>query len=1074
MTLVELKAECRKIGVAPDLPPTKAALVRQLSEVLLWGELPLSALRDLCKDRGLPIRGDQRRADLVSLLRENSWTARGVPIQRLADETVAQKLLDQAELLAAKGIGELQAECRRKEVPFDVFGEQVVLVACLTDLLVWEEMSTDSLQLEYEQRYKWWPRAEVSGDSSQERPPLLRRLVEARLVEAWKQAGMDKRITTFQATEAILREIRRFHGLSKKSLQEESLRRGLPAEVDLDRLSLLERLTMPLVWEQLTLQELRKDCQLRDVSFTALRSRVELEQKRELVERLFSAVCKAAWAAKGLPVKRLASMAAAARVVGRTAQLAEMSFPELQAAYRALGLAPEAGEPPGARRDLLQLLECVALWQELPLKELQKDCRELEVSTSSLTNVRLSEAEHRVELLQRLCLGVQLKVWSAQGIPVKRLESMQAAVCVVQRVQQLRTMDEASLRKEYACLGLPEDAGQKPAKQELMDRLQQVARWQQLPLRELQRECKDSDISTGGVSAKLNDEDQKSAFVERLVLAKFADLWVARSVPIKRLCGISAAAKLARELARLQATKEDALQLEYSNLGLPKAAFKMPELKDALARLKLVALRRELPVHELRRECQDAGASTGGLSGLCDEAVRRELLERLSALVRFELRAHRSRTPEEEPVQDLAYLEAQAEIWSRDQILADQDMVCEATEKLQAMMSNCRRGSGSHPKGLVPSDRCWPPAGSAQLVALHRVPELQEAAEARERSQALALCFSAFAQPWADRRASLAERRPEIVEKLAELLARGSEWRRQGLDEWHGWAGGRRRQRAQGLVVQRCLSLSRASRAMSLWEVRRARIAMRARRAELVNSFLRADVGGLQACSLRTWREATVDARRYRLGCQIAESAFGDSLLRKVWQSWAARARRSATARAAFEAVDEAAKRLLWQQVLQGWLEWRRRAAALRRGAELVAGRLARRCVRSALGSWVEVANTLASLETRYLLQVDDFRRRARRRAWSALLAGWHAAAAVSRETCQQARLGKVFACWRLAAQEQLLLRRYLQECSAANFKGKADRRSEPKTGSVGPSDLEKLYRQMAEQRWDASELLSD
>ncbi|CAE8612772.1 unnamed protein product, partial [Polarella glacialis] len=364
-----------------------------------------------------------------------------------------------------------------------------------------------------------------------------------------------------------------------------------------------------------------------------------------------------------------------------------------------------------------------------------------------------------------------------------------------------------------------------------------------------------------------------------------------------------------------------------------------------------------------------------------------------------------------------------------------------------------------------------------RAVALHRVPELQEAAEARERSQALALCFSAFAQPWADRRAaaaSLAERRPEIVEKLAELLARGSEWRRQGLDEWHGWAGGRRRQRAQGLVVQRCLSLSRASRAMSLWEVRRARIAMRARRAELVNSFLRADVGGLQACSLRTWREATVDARRYRLGCQIAESAFGDSLLRKVWQSWAARARRSATARAAFEAVDEAAKRLLWQQVLQGWLEWRRRAAALRRGAELVAGRLARRCVRSALGSWVEVANTLASLETRYLLQVDDFRRRARRRAWSALLAGWHAAAAVSRETCQQARLGKVFACWRLAAQEQLLLRRYLQECSAANFKGKADRRSEPKTGSVGPSDLEKLYRQMAEQRWDASELLSD
>ena len=42
----------------------------------------------------------------------------------------------------------------------------------------------------------------------------------------------------------------------------------------------------------------------------------------------------------------------------------------------------------------------------MPLKELQKDCREMEVSTSGLSGVRLSEAEHRKEPTRRLrCLG---------------------------------------------------------------------------------------------------------------------------------------------------------------------------------------------------------------------------------------------------------------------------------------------------------------------------------------------------------------------------------------------------------------------------------------------------------------------------------------------------------------------------------------------------------------------------------------------------------------------------------------------------------------------------------------------
>ncbi|CAE7902546.1 unnamed protein product, partial [Symbiodinium microadriaticum] len=44
--------------------------------------------------------------------------------------------------------------------------------------------------------------------------------------------------------------------------------------------AILDRLTTALVWEQLTLQELRRECQARDVVFTGLRSRSEGEQRQ--------------------------------------------------------------------------------------------------------------------------------------------------------------------------------------------------------------------------------------------------------------------------------------------------------------------------------------------------------------------------------------------------------------------------------------------------------------------------------------------------------------------------------------------------------------------------------------------------------------------------------------------------------------------------------------------------------------------------------------------------------------------------------------------------------------------------
>jgi len=112
MSLEELRAECRKQHLAPLLKASKVDLVKQLSELLLWSELPLSALRSLCKEKGLPIRGDQRRTGLLRLLREESWRLRGIPLEKIEHETVAQDLLDQVETFESQNIDTLRSKCR--------------------------------------------------------------------------------------------------------------------------------------------------------------------------------------------------------------------------------------------------------------------------------------------------------------------------------------------------------------------------------------------------------------------------------------------------------------------------------------------------------------------------------------------------------------------------------------------------------------------------------------------------------------------------------------------------------------------------------------------------------------------------------------------------------------------------------------------------------------------------------------------------------------------------------------------------------------------------------------------------
>ena len=160
---------------------------------------------------------------------------------------------------------------------------------------------------------------------------------------------------------------------------------------------------------------------------------------------------------------------------------------------------------------------------------------------------------------------------------------------------------------------------------------------------------------------------------------------------------------------------------------------------------------------------------------------------------------------------------------------------------------------------------------------------------------------------------------------------------------------------------------------------------------------------------------------------------------------------------------EEVVNRSLLLRAWRSWIKWYRRNLALRRFATKVFARLRRTALLESVHAWAEVACQLAARETRYLLQVNDFQRQSKQKVKRFWLRAWQQEAKRSADAARLTRLQKVFACWRLASQEQLLLQKYLQECASINFQES----QKSNALSVGPADLERIYREMADYRWN-------
>jgi len=207
---------------------------------------------------------------------------------------------------------------------------------------------------------------------------------------------------------------------------------------------------------------------------------------------------------------------------------------------------------------------------------------------------------------------------------------------VAERHLRIELLSDEELDAEHEALGLPKEAELQPRRAELLSRLKAASIWQEMPVEELLEECRKVGLPTDDVEGDVADVAARRRLLERLVTGICLTPWEAvqweeQGIPVRRLGNVKAATSMIRRVMHLKALDEATLRAEYEALGLPPEAGRAPKGRaELLDRLRCAACWRELPLNELRRECQEFRVSNGGLNNEMSDAEKcGELAERL-------------------------------------------------------------------------------------------------------------------------------------------------------------------------------------------------------------------------------------------------------------------------------------------------------------------------------------------------------------------------------------------------------------------------------------------------------------
>ncbi|CAE7221428.1 DNAJB8 [Symbiodinium pilosum] len=367
-------------GFAHSADLSKEEVLSSLKEYVLFQEMSLSHLRQICKEKNLALRGEHRRAEMLGLVTAESWQRFQIPVLKMPSLLVAQGLLDQLQRFEKKDIPQLRHECRKRNLPAESYPRKQDLINRLRNHLVWAQMTVAGLKEECDARGVKWQHVKVADASSHmlkmhaeraEKKEMIEALHAWMVTEMLELKGIPVKTVGHECALSIFTEVERYESMPSSLLQAEYATLGMPSEPQLEDKELLRRLKQVLIWSQFSVDDLVKECEARELSTGGFPSRPsEADKVQVLMDRLILSLGVDGWEKQGIPVYRLTSLEAAIVIVEELGRLEGAKQADVSAAYRLLGLPHEALD----KAAMISRLKHYLVWQELRPAELRKEC----------------------------------------------------------------------------------------------------------------------------------------------------------------------------------------------------------------------------------------------------------------------------------------------------------------------------------------------------------------------------------------------------------------------------------------------------------------------------------------------------------------------------------------------------------------------------------------------------------------------------------------------------------------------------------------------------------------------------
>ncbi|OLP75424.1 DnaJ-like subfamily B member 8 [Symbiodinium microadriaticum] len=335
---------------------------------------------------------------------------------RMPSTLVAQGLLDQVQRFQKKELPQLRHECRKRNLPAESYPRKQDLVNRLRNHLVWSQMTTDGLREECQAKGLKFQTVQVASNASHmlkmhaeraEKKEMVDALHSWLLTEMLELKGIPVNTVAHEVALGIFTEVERYESMPSSLLQAEYATLGMPTEPNLDDKELLRRLKQVLIWSQLSVDQLVQECEARELSSGGFPNRPsEADKIQVLMDRLILSLGVDGWEKQGIPVYRLTSLEAAIVIVEELGRLEAAKQADVSAAYRLLGLPPEALD----KAAMISRLKHYLVWQELRPAELRKECLKHGISA-------MGDPEELIALLVLKNWGVLPEDWEAPDPP---------------------------------------------------------------------------------------------------------------------------------------------------------------------------------------------------------------------------------------------------------------------------------------------------------------------------------------------------------------------------------------------------------------------------------------------------------------------------------------------------------------------------------------------------------------------------------------------------------------------------------------------------------------------------------